>query len=136
MDDPWRDPPAIYRGAPFWSWNGKMTPDRATRQVESMRRAGMGGFFMRSRHGLKTPYLGPEWCDRVSACVEKALADGPNDLIVEVIGNRKNILGPLRAPWIGNTGPNSFEPDRPRWTTQYRLTHHGLMGPVVVETLE
>jgi hypothetical protein len=68
----WNDPPAILRGAPFWSWNSKLNPDRLCQQIESMQRAGMGGFFMHSRYGLKTRYLGEEWFKCVSACVLKA----------------------------------------------------------------
>jgi hypothetical protein len=68
----WLDPPAIYRGAPFWSWNSELDPARLCRQIEAMHRGGMGGFFMHSRYGLKTPYLSEEWFACVSACVEKA----------------------------------------------------------------
>ena len=68
----WLDPPSIYRGAPFWSWNSKLEPERLCRQIEAMDRAGMGGFFMHSRYGLKTPYLSDEWFACISACVEKA----------------------------------------------------------------
>ncbi len=68
----WQDPTAIYRGAPFWSWNSKLEPHRLCAQIESMHQAGMGGFFMHSRYGLKTPYLSNEWFACVTACVEKA----------------------------------------------------------------
>jgi hypothetical protein len=68
----WTDPPAIYRGAPFWSWNAKLDPRRLCRAIESMHAAGMGGFFMHSRYGLKTAYLSGEWFECVRACVEKA----------------------------------------------------------------
>ena len=68
----WQNPPAIYRGAPFWSWNAKLDPARLCRQIEGMNRAGLGGFFMHSRYGLKTPYLSNEWFACVSECVEKA----------------------------------------------------------------
>ena len=68
----WADPPAEYRSAPFWSWNSRLDPDRLCRAIESMHAAGMGGFFMHSRYGLKTPYLSDEWFECVSACVEKA----------------------------------------------------------------
>ncbi|RPI61539.1 MAG: hypothetical protein EHM48_05475, partial [Planctomycetaceae bacterium] len=68
----WKNPPADYRGAPFWSWNSKLDPQRLVRAVESMYAAGMGGFFMHARYGLKTPYLSEEWFACVSACVEKA----------------------------------------------------------------
>ncbi len=68
----WQNPPSIYRGAPFWSWNDRLVPQRLCRQIEAMHQAGMGGFFMHSRYGLKTPYLSPEWFECVGACVEKA----------------------------------------------------------------
>jgi len=68
----WKDPPSEFRAAPFWSWNSKLDPDRLTRAIESMHAAGMGGFFMHSRYGLKTPYLSKEWFECVSACVAKA----------------------------------------------------------------
>ena len=68
----WQCPPSIYRSAPFWSWNSKLSPERLCRAIESMHQAGMGGFFMHSRYGLKTPYLSAEWFQCVSACVETA----------------------------------------------------------------
>ncbi len=68
----WLEPPAIFRPAPFWSWNAELEPERLCRQIESMHAGGMGGFFMHSRCGLKTEYLGDEWFDCISACVEKA----------------------------------------------------------------
>ncbi|HUT60473.1 MAG TPA: glycosyl hydrolase [Phycisphaerae bacterium] len=72
LTETWRNPPAIYRGAPFWSWNSHLDPQRLCRAIESMHRAGMGGFFMHSRYGLKTPYLSEKWFECVSACVAKA----------------------------------------------------------------
>ncbi len=70
--DFWDNPPAEYRSMPFWSWNGELKPERLEKQIESMKEAGMGGFFMHSRNGLKTPYLSDEWFRCVGACVEKA----------------------------------------------------------------
>ena len=68
----WQNPPSLFRSAPFWSWNERLTPEKLTRQIEEMHQAGMGGFFMHSRYGLKTAYLSDEWFDCVNACVEKA----------------------------------------------------------------
>ena len=53
------NPPAAYRGAPFWSWNDRLDPAELVRQVRDMKAHGMGGFFMHSREGLETPYMGP-----------------------------------------------------------------------------
>ncbi len=71
-DEIWLEPPSIYRSAPFWAWNDWMDPQRLCRQIEQMHSAGMGGFFMHSRYGLKTPYLSDEWFACVDACVEQA----------------------------------------------------------------
>ena len=67
----WADPPAIFRSAPFWSWNAALDPQRLCREIDSMHDAGMGGAFMHSRYGLKTPYLSAEWFACVSACAER-----------------------------------------------------------------
>ena len=69
------------------------------------------------------------------ADITDALDDGANEVIVEVIGGRKNILGPLHTPWTLGTGPGSFEPHNPNWTREYQLTDHGLMVPPRVEIL-
>ena len=68
----WQSPPAIFRGAPFWGWNAKLDSGRLRRQVEEMKKGGMGGFFMHSRYGLKTEYLSPVWFRCVKACIDKA----------------------------------------------------------------
>ncbi len=66
------DPGAAYRGKPFWSWNGALDRDELRRQVHVMKEMGLGGFFIHSRLGLSTRYLGPEWFSLVSAMVEEA----------------------------------------------------------------
>jgi hypothetical protein len=72
----WSNPGREFRSAPFWSWNSKLDADRLCRAIDSMHSAGMGGFFMHSRYGLKTPYLSEEWFECVSACVERARSLG------------------------------------------------------------
>ncbi|TBL80114.1 glycosyl hydrolase [Paenibacillus thalictri] len=66
------NPSSAYRSLPFWSWNDKLDLQELARQVEDMKEQGMGGFFMHSREGLETPYLGPEWMDAVKVSVERA----------------------------------------------------------------
>ncbi len=65
-------PGAVFRGAPFWSWNTKLNQQTLTRQIEVFKEMGIGGFHMHSRVGLDTEYLGTEFMDCVKACVEKA----------------------------------------------------------------
>ncbi len=65
-------PGAVYRGKPFWAWNGKLEPDELRRQIRVMHRMGLGGFFMHSRVGLATPYLSEEWFTCIDACIDEA----------------------------------------------------------------
>jgi hypothetical protein len=65
------NPPSVYRGKPFWSWNGELEKDELLRQIDVMQEMGMGGAFMHSRTGLKTEYLGEEWFDLINACAAK-----------------------------------------------------------------
>ncbi|HRX42079.1 MAG TPA: hypothetical protein P5315_04830, partial [Clostridia bacterium] len=69
------NPEAIDRSAPFWSWNAVMNPDEVKRQAHDMIENGMGGYFMHSRVGLESEYLGEEWMDSVQACVDQAAED-------------------------------------------------------------
>ncbi len=74
----WIAPSAEYRSAPFWSWNGEMKPEVLREHIEKLRAGGMGGFFMHSRPGLKTDFMGEEWMRCVEACIEKARETGMN----------------------------------------------------------
>ena len=64
-------PGAEFRGAPFWAWNGELDPETCRRQINLMHDAGLGGFFMHSRTGLRTPYLSDRWFECVGACVDE-----------------------------------------------------------------
>ena len=55
------EPGPAYRGKPFWSWNGELKQDELIRQIHVLKEMGFGGFFMHSRTGLATEYLGDEW---------------------------------------------------------------------------
>ena len=61
-----------YRPLPFWSWNDKLNVEEIRHQVQEMHKAGLGGFFMHARGGLKTPYLSDEWMECVIAAIEEA----------------------------------------------------------------
>jgi hypothetical protein len=72
----WQNPSAAYRGKPFWSWNGHLDPSELIRQIGIFQEMGMGGYFMHSRTGLQTRYLGPEWFDAINACADAGQARG------------------------------------------------------------
>ncbi|HOK05245.1 MAG TPA: glycosyl hydrolase [Victivallales bacterium] len=63
-------PSSIYRGKPFWSWNGKLDKNELLRQLDVMKEMGLGGAFMHSRTGLATEYLSDEWFSLINACAE------------------------------------------------------------------
>ena len=72
----WQVPDALHRSFPFWAWNGKLNKEELIRQVRLMKEAGVGGFFIHSREGLETEYLGHEWMECVRAVVDEAKRQG------------------------------------------------------------
>ncbi len=70
------NPGVEWRGKPFWSWNGKLEKDELLRQIDMLKEMGMGGFFMHSRTGLETEYLGDEWFELINACADYAESIG------------------------------------------------------------
>jgi len=73
-----KNPGKDHRSAPFWSWNDRLDPKELRRQVRDMKAHGMGGFFMHSRVGLETPYMGREWMRCIQATVDEAARIGMN----------------------------------------------------------
>ena len=64
--------PAEGRSSLFWAWNGRLEKSELSRQIHEFKKAGFRGFFMHSRDGLETPYLGDEWDGCVKHCTEEA----------------------------------------------------------------
>ena len=64
-------PGGEYRGKPFWSWNGELEAEELKRQVGVMKEMGLGGYFMHSRAGLITEYLGKEWFDLINSTADE-----------------------------------------------------------------
>ncbi|MBO7406325.1 MAG: glycoside hydrolase, partial [Clostridia bacterium] len=65
-------PGVAYRGKPFWSWNGELEKDELIRQTHVMKEMGFGGYFMHSRAGLITEYLGDDWFDMINAVAHES----------------------------------------------------------------
>jgi len=65
-------PTSLYRGKPFWAWNGPLEEEELRRQIRVFKDMGLGGGFMHSRVGLATPYLSDEWFDLIRACADEA----------------------------------------------------------------
>ena len=66
------NPSIPYRGKPFWSWNGELDETELLRQIHVFKEMGFGGFFMHSRTGLMTDYLGDEWFRLTNLCADEA----------------------------------------------------------------
>ena len=71
-----KNPGAEWRGKPFWSWNGELREDEVRRQINVMQEMGLGGYFMHSRAGLITEYLGDEWFDLINAGADEGESIG------------------------------------------------------------
>lgn len=75
-DDLFRNPTAEYRGTPFWAWNCKLDLPELERQIDVLKHMGFGGFHMHVRTGMDTEYLSDEYMHMVTACTNKAKAEG------------------------------------------------------------
>ena len=65
-----KNPSNKFRGKPFWSWNGDLEKDELIRQIDAFRDMGFGGYFMHSRVGLETEYLGDKWFELINDCAD------------------------------------------------------------------
>ena len=70
--DNFSSPGKEFRGMPFWAWNARLDETELRRQIRTFHEMGFGGFFMHSRVGLNTEYLGKEWFNCIKACVDEA----------------------------------------------------------------
>ena len=70
------NPTKEYRGKPFWSWNGRLKEKELYRQIEVIGDMGFGGYFMHSRTGLETEYLGEEWFELTNRCADYGWKEG------------------------------------------------------------
>ena len=71
-----QNPPACYRGAPFWAWNNKLDKEQLVRQIRYFKEMGMGGFHIHCRVGLDTEYLGEEFLEAVETCEQEGERQG------------------------------------------------------------
>jgi hypothetical protein len=71
-----QNPESKYRAKPFWAWNGKLEEEELHFQIDAMKKMGFGGFFMHSRTGLETEYMGEEWFRLIRSCAEYGAKTG------------------------------------------------------------
>lgn len=65
-----KNPSKEYRGAPFWAWNCRIEKGRLDRQISCFKSMGFGGYHIHPRQGLATKYLGAEYMEDLSFCIE------------------------------------------------------------------
>ncbi|NLK29159.1 MAG: hypothetical protein GX306_12600 [Clostridiales bacterium] len=71
-----KNPPAWFRGAPFWAWNTRLNPEQLKRQVSYFKEMGLGGYHIHCRVGLDTEYLGKEFLECVSEVAKEGREQG------------------------------------------------------------
>ncbi len=76
FDAAFQTPSSLYRGAPFWSWNGSLDKEELLRQIDIFKEMGIGGYHIHSRTGLNTAYLSDAFMDLVRACRDKGRENG------------------------------------------------------------
>ncbi len=60
------------KSIPFWSWNNALDEKELVKQIEDMYAAGIGGFIMHARCGMKDEYLSDKWFSCIDVCLKKA----------------------------------------------------------------
>lgn len=76
IEEIFTNPPAEYRGAPFWAWNTDLSEKELLWQIDRLQEMGFGGFFMHTRCGMSTVYLGKDFMHLIRACNNKAKENG------------------------------------------------------------
>ncbi len=67
-----RSPPAACRPIPQWSWNGDLTRERITEQLEQFAAQGCGGLFTHARPGHINGYMSDAYLDLWRFALEEA----------------------------------------------------------------
>ncbi len=70
------NPPNEFRSHPFYSINDSLTEEEIRRQIIDFKQAGFGGFYLHSRSGLITEFLGDDWWKIMQASVQAANETG------------------------------------------------------------
>jgi hypothetical protein len=74
-----KNPPPEYSLLPFWSWNGTLTADKLTWQLDQMMDKGIYGAFLHARAGLdesETPYFSDGFWKAVDTTIRYSAAKG------------------------------------------------------------
>ena len=89
--DTFKSPGVEWRGKPFWAWNGDLKKEELIRQVGVMKKMGFGGYFMHSRCGLITEYLGDEWFELTNAVADAGTKAGMENWLYDRVETVEDI---------------------------------------------
>lgn len=70
------NPPAEFRGRPFWAWNCRLNREELLQQISYFKEMGMGGATLHCRTGLATEYLGEEFFETMEAVAAELKREG------------------------------------------------------------
>jgi hypothetical protein len=70
------DPPATYRPQPFWFLNHDYKQEELVWQLDEMKKKGVGGVVLHSRHGKTVEYMSREYLDMLAFCVDECKKRG------------------------------------------------------------
>lgn len=82
-----------YTSVPFWSWNNELNDDELIAQIHAMKEAGIQGFTMHARTGLKVEYLSERWFHFIGLCLEEAKKLGMHALVYDENGWPSGFVG-------------------------------------------
>ena len=66
-----QNPGSQWRAKPFWALNDELEVEEIRAQIRSFADMGFGGYFMHSRVGLKTKFLGVKWFEMIAAGIDE-----------------------------------------------------------------
>lgn len=82
-----------YTSLPFWSWNNDLDDDELIAQIHTMKDAGIQGFTMHARTGLRVEYLSERWFHCIELCLDEAKKLGMHALIYDENGWPSGFVG-------------------------------------------
>lgn len=131
--------------APSNAFRGQLDPGELLRQIRVFQEMGFGGFFMHSRTGLVTEYLGEAWFEAVNVCADEAARLGMEAWIYDedrwpsgTAGGlvtmdsrfRRKFFGPLHLapPWPAAYGPPHRVPEPTQFSPSPQFIAAGLLA--------
>ncbi len=82
-----------YTSLPFWSWNNELCDEELIAQIHAFNDAGIRGFTMHARTGLKEEYLSERWFHFIEVCLDEAKKLNMHGLVYDENGWPSGFVG-------------------------------------------